>query len=84
MEEKLYLVKSRGYRAYVVAKDPTEAWDKFKEWLDGLGVGGEGYGWFWEREFDSVEIVAEADALSPKTANANAWDDKQKNDKLIL
>lgn len=84
MEEKLYLVKSKGFRAYVVATDTNQAWNKFKEWIDGLGVGGDGYGWSWEREFKSVEIVADANARSPKTTEGTAWDDRDKNDKLIL
>lgn len=83
MEEKLYLVKSRGFRAYVIAKDPTEAWNKFKEWLDGLGFG-DGYGYYWERDFSSVEIVADESVHRPKSADGHDYDDAKQNDKLIL
>ncbi len=84
MEEKLYLVKSKGFRAYVVATDTNQAWNKFKEWIDGLGVGGDGYGWYWEREFESIEIVANANEHTPKSKDGLSYDDRNKDDKLIL
>lgn len=60
---KLYLVKLRGLtsptdvelnKTYVVAKDPTEAYEKIRTWLDDKD-----YGFAHEREMESIELIAE-------------------------
>lgn len=79
MKKKLYLVKSRGFRAYVVAEDTNSAWEKFKAWLDCND-----YGYFWDRDFGSIELVASEDTHSLKTESGNSFDDNRKDDKLFL
>ena len=74
----LYLVKTKSYRAYVVAKDTDEAYNKFREYLDKKD-----YGWRWERDLASIEVVA-SESDSPKTAMGMSYDDEKKNDLLIL
>lgn len=83
-KQKLYLVKSKGFRGYVVAMDTNTAWEKFKNYLDSLGLGGCSYGTYEERRFDSIQIVADSDAYKPKTANGMAYDDAYIDDVLIV
>lgn len=60
---KLYLVTLRGLTSatgvqhketFVVAKDPTEAYQKIRTWLDDKD-----YGFTHERELDNVKLLAE-------------------------
>ena len=57
---KLYLVKLRGMqtsaygKAYVVAKDPTDAYEKVRTRLDIEDVG-----YSQDRELESIELLAE-------------------------
>lgn len=74
-EKNLYLVKSNNFQAYVIASDPTEAWNKLSAWLEKKD-----YGFFWERKFASVQIVARMGANPQKI---EGWDIKD-NDKLFL
>ena len=86
MEEtkNLYLVKSRSFRSYVVASDTNEAWVKFKAWLESLGSGTYDYGFSSDREFASIELVATTGAHTPKSASGTNFDDRNKDDKIIL
>jgi hypothetical protein len=74
----LYLVKSRGFRAYVVAEDTEQAWSKFSNWLIVHD-----YGFYCDRDFDSVEIVAR-ESGTPKTKSGCSFDDTRKDDMLFL
>ena len=76
---KLFLVKSRGFRAYVVAENTEKAWEKFKNWLEEHS-----YGCYWERDFQSIELVARDGACSPKTNIGATTDDEAKDDMLFL
>lgn len=85
MEKKnLYLVKSRAFRGYVVASDTDEAWKKFKEYLENLGINGNSYGCYSDREFQSVTIVATTDSVRPKSDTGTSYDDNNIDDILIL
>jgi hypothetical protein len=58
-ENKLFLVKLRGLRehlriSYVVAKDPTEAYEKVRTFFSGEDIGFRS-----DRELDSIELIAE-------------------------
>ena len=81
MEETkyLFLVKSKGFRAYVVAENTDKAWEKFHTWLEEKD-----YGYYWERNFQSVELVASAGGGSPKSAEGVAIDDRGKADMIFL
>ena len=83
-KEKLYLVKSKGFRGYVVAVDTNTAWEKFKNYLESLGLGSYSYGTYEERKFDSIQIVADSNAYKPKTATGMAYDDTYIDDILVL
>lgn len=52
---KLYRVNSKKFSAYVVAEDLNTAWDKFSTWLNK----GAGYGSLSDREFRSIEEIAD-------------------------
>ncbi len=62
---KLYRVTLRGLNgweagvsygvSYVVAKDPTEAYQKVRDYLDEKK-----YGFGYERELEKIELLAEA------------------------
>lgn len=54
---KLYKVSTKKFSAYVVAKDLNSAWEKFKIWLNA----GEGYGFSSDREFESIEEIADSE-----------------------
>lgn len=77
--KKLYLVKSRAFRAYVVAESADGAWEKFESWLKEND-----YGCYTDCDFDSVEIVAKTDAYSPKSNTGTSFDDSRKDDMLFL
>ena len=81
MEEtkNLYLVKTRDFRAYVVATDTEKACEKFKKWLDDKN-----YGYYWARDFQSVEIIASTSETTPKTSNGVAFEDSRQDDMLFL
>ena len=79
MAKNLYLVKSRGFRAYVVAENTNEAWAKFSSWL-----AEKDYGFLSDRDFESIEIVAKTDELSPKSNTGTSFDDSRKDDLLFL
>lgn len=83
-KENLYLVKTQAFRGYVVACDLNEAWDKFKNYLDSLGIGNMTYGTFDERKFSSIEQIADSDSRHPKSVCGNCFDDKNKYDVLVL
>jgi len=80
MEEiiNLYLVKTRGFKAYVVGKDPNSAIEKFKRYLDDRD-----YGYYWDRDFQSIELVAST-SKGPKTATGTAFDDSRTDDLLLI
>jgi len=81
MEEikNLYLVKTRGFRAYVIADSTDKAIDKFKKWLEM-----EDYGYYWDRDFESIELVATNSKNSPKTCTGTSFDDSRKDDLLLI
>ena len=80
MEEiiNLYLVNTRGFKAYVVGKDPNSAIEKFKRYLDDRD-----YGYYWNRDFQSIELVA-SNSKGPKTATGTAFDDSRTDDLLLI
>lgn len=80
MEEiiNLYLVKTRGFKAYVVGKDTNSAIEKFKRYLDDRD-----YGYYWDRDFQSIELVAST-SKGPKTATGTAFDDSRTDDLLLI
>lgn len=75
----LYLVKSRGFRAYVVADTTDEAWNKFSSWLKEHD-----YGFYADRDFESVTIIASTKQTSPKTNSGMSFDDSRQDDLLFL
>lgn len=81
MEETLYLylVRTISFRAYVVAPDTEIAFRKFQKWLEEND-----YGYFWDRNLASIEVVAETTSHSPKSADGNRFDDGRQNDKLFI
>lgn len=79
MAQNLYLVKSRAFRSYVIAENTDEAWKKFKSWLEEKD-----YGYYWDRDFQSIEIIASADSNFPKSESGVHYDDKNKTDMLFL
>ena len=79
MANNLYLVRSRGFRAYVVSENTEGAWNKFSTWLKEHE-----YGCYFERDFNSIEIVARSDAYSPKTNTGTSYDDGNRDDLLFL
>lgn len=80
----LYLVKTMAFRGYVVAKDLNEAWEKFKNYLENLGVGGNKYGTYDERQLDSISIIATTEAHKPKSSMGTNYDDKDSYDVLVV
>lgn len=80
MEERvnLYMIKTRGFRAYVVGKDTESAIARFKQYLDERD-----YGYYWNRDFQSITLVA-SNATGPKTDSGNAFDDSHTDDLLLL
>lgn len=80
MEEivNLYLVKTRGFRAYVVGKDTNSAIDNFKRYLDDRD-----YGYYWSRDFQSIELIA-SNSKGPKSENGSSFDDMRTDDFLIV
>ena len=74
----LYLVTTRGFRCYVVAEDTEVAKAKFEEWLRMKD-----YGYYWNREFVSIEVIADVSA-TPKSASGCAYDDDRHSDLLIV
>ena len=74
----LYLVTTRGFRCYVVAEDTEVAWAKFEEWLRMKD-----YGYFWNRELVSVEVIADV-STTPNSANGCAYGDDHHSDLLIV
>ena len=81
MEEikNLYLVKTRGFRAYVIADNTDKAIDKFKRWLDEKD-----YGYYWDRDFQSIELVASNTEHSPKSESGVRFDDQHQDDMLLI
>lgn len=79
MARNLYLVKSRGFRSYVVAENTEEAWQKFSSWLKEKE-----YGFYADRDFESIEIVAKEDEHSPKSNTGMSFDDSRQDDKLFF
>ncbi len=77
--QNLYFVKSRGFRAYVVATDTDSAWEKFKKWLDEKD-----YGYYWDREFQSIELIATDGHSSPKSDTGTDFEDSRKDDLLFV
>jgi len=78
----LYLVKTRSFRAYVVASGTDIAYRKFRELLDKRD-----YGFTSDREFASVELVAATGSHgfeTPKSDSGCSFDDSRKDDLLIL
>lgn len=78
----LYLVKTRSFRAYVVASGTDIAYQKFRELLDRRD-----YGYSSDRDFASVELVAATGGKgyeSPRSDCGCAFDDSRKDDLLIL
>ena len=55
--QKLFKVHTKAVKGtyYVIAKNPTEAYDKVKEKLDSKD-----WGFKKDREFESAELIAEA------------------------
>lgn len=80
MEEtvNLYMIKTRGFRAYVVGRNTQAAISRFRQYLDEAD-----YGYYWERDFQSIELVA-SNISRPKTATGNAFDDARKDDLLLV
>lgn len=78
----LYLVKTRSFRAYVVASGTDIAYKKFRELLDRRD-----YGFSSDREFASVELVAVTGSPgfeSPRSDSGCSFDDLRKDDLLLL
>ncbi len=76
---KLYLVKSKGFRSYVVAENTEKAWDKMHSWLEEHD-----YGYYWDREFASIELIASKSSTSPKSDSGLNYDDLKKTDILFV
>ena len=81
MEEikNLYLVKTRGFRAYVIANSTDKAIIKFKQWLDEND-----YGYYWDRDFQSIELIASNSEHSPKSESGVRFDDSHQDDMLMI
>jgi len=82
MEEikNLYLVKTKSFRAYVIAETTDEAWEKFKSWLEK----GDGYGFLGDRNLDSIEMIASTSSYKPKSNGGDGWDEYKWYDMLFL
>jgi len=76
----LYLVKTKAFRAYVVAETTDDAWNKFKTWLEA----NDGYGFINDRNLDSITVVASMSAYRPLSSGGTNWDDRNVYDMLFL
>lgn len=79
---QLYLVKTRAFRAYVTAENTDKAYKMFREVLDKRD-----YGYYWDRELVSVEVVADTGSPGferPKSSEGDGFDDERRYDLLIL
>lgn len=65
-EKKLFLVSTKKFESYVVAKTMDEAYSVFKEWLDQ-----QDYGFYEDRELSSVTLIATDDTCYHNLSNDN-------------
>ena len=59
---KLYRVSTKSFSAYVVAKNPLTAENKFKMWLDS-----EDYGYSSQRVVTNIELIADTNSKPNST-----------------